>query len=966
MKKLLLWSLPLALLLTGCNSSSAKDVERKDLNKDVISQNAKEYKISDKTDITKIKTVSSFNYDKEEFASTSYFNLGLAVTKNAQGYIGFKNILSGRAITRNTFEERWVTYEAQRDTYIGFILTIHYNGQKIIFDSNGFKLYEGTDEVSFESSYIDDCVYLTKHIVGKPNEYYMYTGNALAHISDLPIPTPTPAPDPEEDEPIDEFNFMSRYTDIARLRLDKFGHAGYYMSSKDGLFTTFSGADNPVCTFSIPTSNDIVAGISGDYVYYQSIVETSDEAEEYSYIQNSKKYVLNSYKIDYMSGKKESMDLDYVFESLLQYKDKDGIYSYSLATIRPIEKGRVLGASKTTLMDKKLNFIQDVSNEHIDSFYKLSNGNYYNISTKILYNAELKPVVYLSALNPTVDAENGLFWGEKDGLIGAVNFSGRVVIPFEVTNKVSNIVDDKILLTIDKQVYRFDLKTGDRRIVGSSVQQVTGHIFVTQSQDGYVYLDETQTLVTLKSKLTGIGSMITYYNKGYAAFGYFNNDTRYTFEKFVADQLYVYSNNPYGTEKTEPVHYGETESDAITLKFNEEFITKYSNYSGTYSAYYRFNNDSQSYGTGFNITVPYDAQISSVRCYDSTGSYSSISPTYNTDGDKRIYTISLPYTFYVTFRYVCYSSGTIKVTDIPTGTQENPLLLNNGESKEIKLSNNFYVALPNTSKTGIYKIDLSSLNVNAYDVVFGDLINGAWFAYGSDVLVKLSPLSPSITVTVKITYVSSFENYAYREALNVTDYNDYFNLTTYQPIYFRNTTNSVVTRYLTMYMNDYSTFFYGVENDVTEGEAESVVSLEVSIEPGKVFIAGAFTDDNKLAIKLSNVSEAKDLKLTNVNYFEVESDDVFYTTRISGYCRLFFEVQNECKVDFNFSGYMYSYNYIEVKINDATNTKISSVSGNLSRTVTLSELYVGDIIEIEYYSNSTSSSYYLEAFYQTY
>lgn len=970
-KRIFIGALSCALLLAGCGSG-ANYAERKTLDPNVISKNAVDLAKQEATkNYDVVKSHNSMDFDNLKVANSSYANKGVIVTKNEQGYIGFYNLLTDKKITNNCFEEGFTSYTITSNSNVGFILNIQYLNTTIVFDGLGNKLYEGESFIETVFKNVDADLYVT--VYGESyTKIYKYDETSLTTVDK--IPTPQAEPDADDEKEYYNFTHGSAYTDIQRISLKNFGHDGYHASIYGSLISVFDKQDKVISTFNIPTSGSF--GIIGDNFLCQEIFTTSDMAEEYDFIDEAHKYTAHTYSINYMNGKRKEIETKYKLGSLTPFKDKDGNYKYGLADIQLIESGKMLGNRFTYLMDSKLNFVQDVTGEDLKSFSKLPNGYFYNTSTKILYDDKMKIVSYLNGINPSLDIVNGLFWGSMEQKIGALDLTGKVVIPFEYTEKVSNIENNFIYLRKqDNSIEKYDVSTGDKYSITDNVVALTKNLLLLKNEN-------SDTLKYVKPS----GNIISYtpVSGSTRSGGYISmnlDNVRFYIEKisepftaisgaklhiinFMGEPLRTYRTTVYGTEKTAKIYYGDTVDNAIEIGLGTTTVTQ-NIILGRYAAYYAHKNTTTEIKrVTLEFNVNYQS-VSSMKFRSETGTLTTAN--YDTDysSSNYKYSFNIPaksdLVFYIEASYSSYRTFTL--TEVEKGSSINyPLEIVAGNKKSISLKayTNFYVKVTNLNTYSLYSVNPTDADgvQMAECAQVGFNVYGAFVASSSSMTFELISATAKTVSFIATEKVPGLGDWAEDLHQNEELKNAYLGLYIY-----RNTSSSTKTMYLNCIFSGTHTItsFFANNSGSQTTYTESVFNAPIRVPANDIFVIYC---PDYINASISFSKNEIDIKYLTTPYgFSVVAENESYSSNsTTGTNSLTFNiVENITEFGFNYDFKRYSSSeQVYIYVNGVI--KQSITANETGGSFQCYDLVAGDVVSVNYNKTYSSKNYYFNVY----
>ena len=665
--RFMLLSLPLFVLASCGGSSNSKDVyDKGDWGVEDIKQNIV---IDDKTAEKSIdySVCSNIEFESQNIVNSDYAGNGLLVVKNTSNHIGFYSLLHNKYLIKCQYIEELLTYEVITNSNIGYFLRIVYDNKTFYYDSLGNLIYEnaGNHTVQLTTTILDKKVYLNVNNANYLNANYLYKNDgSLSVVSEIPSNSQS------NTNSNSKITYGDKYVDLNKLDLEEYGLYGYYLSKKNELITVFDDEKNsPVSTFTIPNDSEIM--IVGKKLYYQLSYEVSEDSLDYSYFLNGTKYLVDSYCINIMDGEKEKVELNYLINKVIgPYKDSKGIYNRCLIKKQSFSN-KVLKTSETVLVNSNGEIISNLNGYEPDSFIQLDT-NFYNTSTKVLYNSKLEEIAYLGAINPSVIKNTNYIVGSNDGKYGLINSTGRVALTFDYDQILYQYATNNcVFATKDNVLYRLKLNDGyvHPELIGSNFKKINNYVYYvngnmesTSKQLGYVYGSKNETCGNINSVLFDSTIMCSYNTSG----------TYKTYVTISNNKVPNYSTfSSIGTEIVEEEKLGLTYEDAMDLSIGDNKIYITSN-SGNYC---KFTPSVNGYYTIDNI----ESLTLEAYEYNSTGYQKYKSISYNTETYGIVLKLEEGKTYY--FKFLNYNKGSKNIT----------LKIEQGEHKDYPLALKFYV-----------------------------------------------------------------------------------------------------------------------------------------------------------------------------------------------------------------------------------------------------------------------------------
>ena len=478
-----------------------------------------------KTDeVTSLASTITFTTNgKTVVVTDEYYQSGLLVLQNEYGYRGYYSLHYGKYLVNPMFIPELIQYEEiVIDSNVGYFIYLKYRNNYYIWDALGNLIYNGDEEAYVSTVVINEDVYSILNMENSKVNY-KYTSTGLVQVANLPKEEDKEVVEKEEDIDKDKLEFGDLFVGD-KLDLTPYGLVGHYIVNSGILYTVFDQYDNKLSTFVLP--NGVKARIVEGNIMYQEYIPLPHTARDYTYSvgdnYNVVKYKLNTYVIDVVKGNTKTINCDYIIHDLVPYKDEQGVYNYYLALIQNVGKEKELKSNETYLIDKDFNLIQNVTGYEVTFYKKLDNGYYYNSYTDVIYNSQLVEVAYIGDMNPVFYEKEGLFIGRMDGLYGAVNLEGKVVIPFEYYSLwpldsdlsikencliASKRVYDEENYTYVTQYYRVNISNGSAEFIGKgdNVNKIYNGLYLTKMNNAYLYMSQSSiySKVELDPEVTG-------------------------------------------------------------------------------------------------------------------------------------------------------------------------------------------------------------------------------------------------------------------------------------------------------------------------------------------------------------------------------------------------------------------------------------------------------------------------------
>ena len=433
-KKILILPLTICLLLTtGCNKKKNGNKKGDVVNDAVLKANTDEIRKS----IFSSYNLSSKSLPINNITNISYDNGFLVIIDNAES-THFYSVLSETVV--GTYSGSF-TYQTYASSVAGSFLRVLKDGKTTVFDGLGNKLVNESSQ-SYTSASITSGLntsgsYFADIRFDTYRQYFTYDseGTPKLHAS-------------SEGE---DYNPGSSVPGIDYESLDNYGHVGYQKIKNSSRYIIFDNKGNEIASFSDPNAD--AEFFVGDYMIYQNSVKLDNNNNNYDYLNEAgERFSLETYRINYLTAKKESIEVKYVLgvnpNDIHPFFSEKRVYSYAYANLKTISDKKLLNnTTETYIIDSAGALHDNVTGIDLGEFERFGK-NYYNRSSKTIYDGNLNELSILANMNP-VKCDNGdIIICEVEGKFGAVNPEGKVVIPFVLQNVYTNYVSDNKLLAV--------------------------------------------------------------------------------------------------------------------------------------------------------------------------------------------------------------------------------------------------------------------------------------------------------------------------------------------------------------------------------------------------------------------------------------------------------------------------------------------------------------------------------------
>ena len=579
------------MIITGCNNKKNKsefpDSFSESDEQIVYSSFVKanlyedEEEIGQEVDLDVKEAGSIVHFHDGTIYSSYYANNGLYVVRNESGRIGFYSSIINKMVVECRFEPEWTIYHVYTHSYFGFILNIKYEDKFITTDAFGNKLCD------YEVTFIDGAIINQKpYLIINNSYYYEYdsTGKATS-ISSLPAQEILPEEDEYEGPSLNDLYSEGRYD------LDDYGYPGYSISVAETGYIVVFNNNQVVSIFYVDINTYNLKGLVGKVLVFQRETQTMDEAEKYSFIRNGSKWDLDTLLVNFETGKKTQKDFPYVIEGIVPLKttttESDKRYSYIV--FKQINDNSLLTESVGRIIDEGFVLHDDVSGMGINSFIELSNGNFYNLATKFIYNSSMTPITSLMGCNPVYHEELHIFTGTLDNSKGIIDENGVVKGEFRYTNIYTAHCpgNGSIIVSNANGAYRLDYTNGNTSFIGEGLTVLNNNLFKTSNN---VFFTSDENIFQLEDTYVITYNSVPYLNGSYA---YVLNGTNLADGDFITKTVYygdlntnLVDSSIKGTEKTNSYLSGLNLEQAVNLKLGKNSVHTVQTNQYGYAKYY--------------------------------------------------------------------------------------------------------------------------------------------------------------------------------------------------------------------------------------------------------------------------------------------------------------------------------------------------------------------------------------------
>lgn len=230
-----------------------------------------------------------------------------------------------------------------------------------------------------------------------------------------------------------------------KIKLDTHGLANHYYITLGNLFYVYDSSSNKlVSSFKIPNLSGAGVGaiFDGKYFYQVNYLMSSD-SDNFTYASNGQKYLHKTYVVDMKSGIEKEVNVDYLISSLRGFSNASNNKVYGFAQIIPItSKLLETQKSKDYIIDSQGNLLEDVTTKRLNNLRMISENRYYDMNNRLVLDDSLTPIFTVPS-GAVFNYREQIIIFSINGLFGAVDFDGNVVVSFKYTQISNNFYQGK-------------------------------------------------------------------------------------------------------------------------------------------------------------------------------------------------------------------------------------------------------------------------------------------------------------------------------------------------------------------------------------------------------------------------------------------------------------------------------------------------------------------------------------------
>lgn len=455
-------------------------------------------------------TALSYYYDagidKETTLNTTYEHYGILIYESTDSV----KIMSMPFNKEIAYINSTSSYNIRYTPYIGAIISYFDNNTFKVYDLYGNELllmeYNKDTNLDIYSGKVDDTIYLCL-TYGDFNKLFTY--DSLTKV------TSVKSDSSKSKSIISYLKNQTKYEagNYSGLKDEQYYTLNIYDPGKENI-KVYDKHDNVISYINLSSyPNENLLGLFAGKLYYQTKFVLPERTEEYDYYDRGSKYYLDTFSIDVLTGEKEEYDCNYILgEFQKNYKDSKDHYGYTQTGITEITENHILNSkSKQVFIDENLNIIaSDVS--ELDDFKTLSNGNYFNTSSKLLYDKHFNIIKDLSKYNVTIIPNFEYFLAKNSSEQVLMSLDGKEIATFASDTQflVSSARDNIINYIDNQQLYKYDIKNLSSnfvRSVSNGYEGLINHFFYTMSSNNrtvYVSNNKESKSIDANQKITSV------------------------------------------------------------------------------------------------------------------------------------------------------------------------------------------------------------------------------------------------------------------------------------------------------------------------------------------------------------------------------------------------------------------------------------------------------------------------------
>ncbi|MFW5895052.1 MAG: hypothetical protein ACOCU0_03885, partial [Bacillota bacterium] len=273
----------------------------------------------------------------------------------------------------------------------------------------------------------------------------------------------------DDDEPDSKYEKGDTFeeTESNRTDLEPYGLDGHTLSQVGSSYKVYEGAEQ-VASFQGPSlrSSSTPSILMDGHFIYQSRDSLPESSEDYTFItQGGTKTLLKTYSVDMTTGERSVLNVDYLIESMEEFKDEDGVNRYAYSEIIPIEDELLEKYTSEVIIDANGSIRHDVSGmnlmeafwlkekpedvEDIDDSYYL-----FDEDRQLILDTDLRVLYSTDSMEDASFTEEGALQGffiRYEDHLGEIALDGTVTIPFVLDDIDGGFIEGSLLASHNEE-----------------------------------------------------------------------------------------------------------------------------------------------------------------------------------------------------------------------------------------------------------------------------------------------------------------------------------------------------------------------------------------------------------------------------------------------------------------------------------------------------------------------------------
>lgn len=411
---------------------------------------------------------------------------GILLVGNAEGNYSCWSLFSGKLIF--PFEEGIEIDFLDKTWGFKYIQTTNSDGEITIYDIFGSTIIAKDQYVLAEVDVVTEVV---EDETGAMQTYYIEVVKTLT-VKDYSMGITEPKIKKFilniEERTREEFSNEKNEDYIVKDidYLDLYCLEGYYALSVNEMLFIYNKKDELINKINLAgIEYDNICALNGK-ILFQKVYLLEEENKDYTFISSGKKYLLDTFTIDILTGKKKELKVDYLIKNLFACKDEKGYFVYAYGKVKKIVARNLLSYSTNVIIDDKGKIIADL--KELDFHDLTPIGNYfYDSNTGFFYNNDLNPVYTVEGM-VTIDKKNEIIIVRDGVYYGVYDDELTLRLPFDYIELSLFYRGKAIGKGSDGKYYIVDLNNNKTEISNHFLKITNGLLFVPRN-DVYSIID---------------------------------------------------------------------------------------------------------------------------------------------------------------------------------------------------------------------------------------------------------------------------------------------------------------------------------------------------------------------------------------------------------------------------------------------------------------------------------------------